>query len=315
MAVIRIMPATMLTALLLIGVKVIDISRNERFLSLEAMAEASEKSPTDTSPKKPEKLDDKKSEKSEKSEKSDKDDKKSDKDKKEGKSDKEGGEAKGEKSENGEKADKEKKEGEGDCGEEGKDKKKDKQNFTFDPGDIVDHRFTPIELDMLQNLVSRRKELDTWEKNIAIKEAALDATEKRVDQKINQIQAMKKEVSTLLAQYNEKEDAKIRSLVKIYQGMKPKDAARIFDELDTPIVLLVIDKMPEKTASNIIALMDPKKAKTVTVQLAERRRLGAVKTAEAPLPEDTTAPSTENPASGNPPAGKNPPPGNPPPGK
>jgi len=162
--------------------------------------------------------------------------------------------------------------------------KKANPNVSDTPGDTVDHRFTPIELDLLQNLVRRREELDRWEKNIEIKESALNATEKRIDDKISQIEAMKKEVSNLLAQYNEKEDAKIRSLVKIYQDMKPKDAARIFDELDMPILLLVVDKMPEKTTAPILALMDPKKAKQITVQLAEQRKLGAVKTTDAPPP-------------------------------
>ena len=166
--------------------------------------------------------------------------------------------------------------------EEKGDKKAPNPNVTEAAGDVVDHRFTPVELDILQNLVRRREELDRWEKNIEIKEAALDATEKRVNDKIVQIEGMKKEVASLLAQYNEKEDVKIHSLVKIYESMKPKDAARIFDEVDMPILLLVIDKMPEKKTAPILALMDPKKAKQITVQLAEQRRLGSSKLNEAP---------------------------------
>jgi len=144
-------------------------------------------------------------------------------------------------------------------------------------GDVMDHRFTPVEVELLQNLVKRREELDRWEKNIEIKEAALDATEKRLDDKIAQIDSMKKEVSSLLAQYNDKEDAKIRSLVKIYENMQPKDAARIFDEVEMPILLLVIDKMSEKKIAPILSLMDSKKAKQITVQLAEQRRVSSAK--------------------------------------
>lgn len=149
-------------------------------------------------------------------------------------------------------------------------------------GDSVEHRFTPVEVELLQNLVKRRQELDRWEKNIEIKETALDATEKRLDDKIAQIDAMKKEVAGLLAQYNDKEDAKIRSLVKIYENMKPKDAARIFDEVEMPVLLLVVDKMPEKKIAPILAEMDPKKAKQLTIQLAEQRRVGSSKTTANP---------------------------------
>jgi len=158
-------------------------------------------------------------------------------------------------------------------GGKGEDKNKKNPSVTDAAGDTVDHRFSPVEVELLQNLDKRREELDRWEKNIEIKEAALDATEKRLDDKISQIDAMKKEVAGLLAQYNDKEDSKIRSLVKIYENMKPKDAARIFDEVEMPILLLVIDKMSEKKVAPILAEMDPKKAKQITVQLAEQRRV------------------------------------------
>ena len=165
--------------------------------------------------------------------------------------------------------------------EEKEEKKGDKEKknpaLSEVAGDTVDHRFTPVEVELLQNLTRRREELDRWEKNIEIKEAALDATEKRLDDKIAQIDAMKKEVGGLLAQYNEKEDTKIRSLVKIYESMKPKDAARIFDEVEMPILLLVIDKMSEKKVGPILAEMEPKKAKQITVQLAEQRKVSTAK--------------------------------------
>ncbi|NBO18717.1 MAG: hypothetical protein EBV03_05700 [Proteobacteria bacterium] len=127
----------------------------------------------------------------------------------------------------------------------------------------------------MQNLAQRRDELDRWERNIQIKESMLAATEKRIDQKITQIESMKKEVANLLSQYNEKEDTKIRSLVKIYENMKPKDAARIFDEVEMPILLLIIDKMSEKKVAPILSYMDSKKAKSITVQVAEQRRLSS----------------------------------------
>jgi flagellar motility protein MotE (MotC chaperone) len=141
----------------------------------------------------------------------------------------------------------------------------------------VDHRFSAVEVELLQNLSNRRDELDHWDKNIEIKEEALSATEKRIDDKITQIDAMKKEVAELLAQYNEKEDAKIKSLVKIYENMKPADAARIFNEIEMPILLIVIDKMSEKKAAPILAAMDPKIAKQVTVHLAEQRRVNVTR--------------------------------------
>ncbi len=145
------------------------------------------------------------------------------------------------------------------------------------PGDTVDDSFSEVQLELLQRLSERRQELERWEANIEIKENTLDATEKRIDTKIKQIEAMKDEVAALLKQYNEKEDTKITSLVKIYENMRPEDAARIFDEVEMPILLLVIDKMSEKKVAPILAGMDAQKAKALTVQLAEQRRVNSAR--------------------------------------
>jgi flagellar motility protein MotE (MotC chaperone) len=145
------------------------------------------------------------------------------------------------------------------------------------PPETVDDTFSEVQLELLQRLSERRQELERWEANIEIKENTLDATEKRINNKIAQIEAMKSEVAELLKQYNEKEDAKIKSLVKIYENMKPEDAARIFDEVEMPILLLVIDKMSEKKVAPILAGMDSQKAKALTVQLAEQRRVNSAR--------------------------------------
>lgn len=137
----------------------------------------------------------------------------------------------------------------------------------------MERRFNAVELDILQNLAKRREELEQWERNIQVKDQLLAITDKQLAEKLAQMEAMKQELSQLLAQYNEQENAKLRSLVKIYESMKPKEAARIFEEVDMPILLLVVDRMSEKKAAPILASMDPVKAKQVTVELAEQRKM------------------------------------------
>ncbi len=134
-------------------------------------------------------------------------------------------------------------------------------------------QFTQIEIDLLQSLSQRREEIDAWEKELEMRSNILAATEQRIEDKIAEMKGLKSEVEALMAQYNEQEDAKIRSLVKIYESMKPKDAARIFDEVDMPVLLMVIDRMSEKKVAPVLAKMSAKKAKEVTIQLAEQRKL------------------------------------------
>ncbi len=143
--------------------------------------------------------------------------------------------------------------------------------------DMVDaqdkREFSEIELDILQSLSKRREALDALEEEVRLKESLLESTELRLDQKIEQIKQLDATVRELLREYDEEEEAKIRSLVKIYENMKPKEAARIFDELDMPILLLVVDRMSERRAAPILAKMSPLKAKFLTQELAEDRKL------------------------------------------
>lgn len=163
------------------------------------------------------------------------------------------------------------------------------------PEGTDDKRFTPAELDVLQNLAKRRAELDKWEQNILLKENLLSASEMRINEKIEQIDGLKRELGTLLEEYNKQEDAKVASLVKIYESMKPADAARIFEEVEMPVLLEVVDRMAEKKAAPILANMTPRKAKELTEELAQRRktantRLDAVSKAVAPTPTKPAMP-------------------------
>lgn len=136
-----------------------------------------------------------------------------------------------------------------------------------------DRRFSPVELQLLQQLSERRIKIDEREKKLEMKENLLNQTEIRVNEKFDEMTSLRTELAELIRRYNDIEETKVRSLVKIYENMKPKDAARIFDEVEMPILLMVIDQMSEKRAAPILASMNSKKAKAVTVELAEQRKL------------------------------------------
>lgn len=133
--------------------------------------------------------------------------------------------------------------------------------------------FTQIEIDLLQSLTERRLELEKWADEISIKQNVLHATETKINKKLQELKSLKSEVEEVLAAYQEKEDTKLQSLVKIYENMKPKNAAQIFEEMEMPILLEVVDKMKEAKAALVLAKMQPVKAKEVTTELALRRRL------------------------------------------
>lgn len=132
--------------------------------------------------------------------------------------------------------------------------------------------YTQSELDLLQNLTKRRNELDERDKEIELKAKVLDATELRITTKVNEMKVLQTELTQVVKQYKEQQNGEIKSLVKIYENMKPLDAAAIFNEMDMPILLEVIDKMSERKVAPILAGMDPRRARDVTQELAEMRR-------------------------------------------
>jgi flagellar motility protein MotE (MotC chaperone) len=136
-------------------------------------------------------------------------------------------------------------------------------------------QFSKTEVDILTNLSKRREALEVREKELEIKETALMASENRINDKIIEMKNLKEEVDKVLALYNEKQETEIRGLVKIYEAMKPLDAAAIFNEMEMPILLEVIDKMSERKVAPVLAGMSPKRARDVTQELAEMRKVRA----------------------------------------
>ncbi|NOZ43246.1 MAG: hypothetical protein GXP02_08815 [Alphaproteobacteria bacterium] len=67
--------------------------------------------------------------------------------------------------------------------------------------------------------------------------------------------------------------AQLDSLVKIYSAMKPRDAAKIFNDLDDKVLLAIVENMQERKMGPIMAKMNLDKAKKLTVNLATRNKL------------------------------------------
>jgi flagellar motility protein MotE (MotC chaperone) len=132
---------------------------------------------------------------------------------------------------------------------------------------------TSEEIAVLQKLSMRREELDKREHELELRENLLAAAEKRLDAKLDELKKVQGSVSGLLKKHDAEEEAKLAQLVKMYEVMKPKEAATIFEKLDMPVLLDVIERMREQKSGPIIAKMDPTKAEKLTTALAERRQL------------------------------------------
>ena len=143
-------------------------------------------------------------------------------------------------------------------------------NANAQAGQIV---FTPAELDMLQNLKTRREELDEREREIDLRTNLLAVSERRVQERIAELKVVEETIRGLLVQYDKQQEEQLAAVVRIYEAMKPKDAANIFNRLQMPILLEVAERIKERTMAPILAEMDPVIANALTIEMATRRAL------------------------------------------
>ena len=156
-----------------------------------------------------------------------------------------------------------------------------------EPADGADAGMSPMavkpselsksEIDTLQRLSERRQIIDRRERELQQKESLVKAAEQRLDQKISQMQEIEKQLQGLVQQYDVKKKAEIEQLVKIYTAMKPKDAARIFDDLDMTILVAVATSMKENKVAPILSMMKAEKARQLTEELSTRRAVPGMK--------------------------------------
>jgi len=133
--------------------------------------------------------------------------------------------------------------------------------------------FTRSELQLLANLAERRDTLEARAKDLDLRENLLLATEERIDEKITALKHIEGRIEGLLAKYDQQEEQQIKSLVKTYESMKAKDAARIFNRLDMKILLAVVQRMKEVKMAAVLAKMNAAKAEALTVELATRHEI------------------------------------------
>lgn len=127
------------------------------------------------------------------------------------------------------------------------------------------------ELTVLEDLRARRLALDERERSITEREAVVVAAERRLAERIAELERLQQRMEALDQAARQREDEGWRGLVKIYETMRPRDAARIFNELEMPVLIEVVERMRERNAAPILAGMNPDKAKALTAELAQRR--------------------------------------------
>jgi flagellar motility protein MotE (MotC chaperone) len=124
---------------------------------------------------------------------------------------------------------------------------------------------------LLEQLRARRTEIEAREQAVVAQEVVLQATERRLARRVEELTALQQRLEALDRSRTEREEAGWRGLVRTYEAMRPRDAAAIFNELEMPVLVEIIDRMGERKAAPVIGAMRAEQARAVTAELARHR--------------------------------------------
>jgi flagellar motility protein MotE (MotC chaperone) len=133
---------------------------------------------------------------------------------------------------------------------------------------------THEQFQTLMQLSERQKATQAKIKDQLPKEKAmLGVLEKKISDRTKSLEATQKSLTDLLNSVQQKENDNTQRLVKMVEGMKPKDASARLEEMDFESLVNIMEKIKPKTAAAILANMAPEKAGYLMSELSKRREI------------------------------------------
>lgn len=132
---------------------------------------------------------------------------------------------------------------------------------------------TPSEMGLLERLGERRDTLDSRARELEMRERLMENAEKKLESRIEELRELEKGLGTAVRERDKTAAQGIKNLVTMYETMKPKDAARVFDRLSHDVLIPVVQAMNPRKMAEVLAAMRPESAEKLTVALASKARL------------------------------------------
>jgi flagellar motility protein MotE (MotC chaperone) len=134
---------------------------------------------------------------------------------------------------------------------------------------------------VLESLGERRRELDKRAHDLEMRENLIKTAEKRIEARLAELKAQEGRVGEASSARDQAQAQQFKTLVTMYENMKPKEAARIFDRLEMSVLLDVATQMNPKKMSDVLAQMSAEAAERLTVEIARRANASASASADA----------------------------------
>jgi len=137
----------------------------------------------------------------------------------------------------------------------------------FDAGD------TAASAALLVQMTQREQALRLREAAMAEREQLLASAVERLEQQIDALQAAERELSSTMALADRAAEDDIARMVRVFESMKPDEAALVFTEMDPGFAAGFLGRLVPETAAAIMAGLEPRQAYLLSTIVAGRNAL------------------------------------------
>ncbi len=136
---------------------------------------------------------------------------------------------------------------------------------------------------VLRGLDEKKTMVEREHKAMIEEKKQLQIFEEQIDEKLEKLSALKKQIADDMALLDQKKSQKeidkeaayetqMRRLVKTYEVMKPKAAAPIIDKMNLEVAQEIFLRMKEAAASQILSFVNSEKAAKISERLAFKQK-------------------------------------------
>ncbi|TFL18440.1 MotE family protein [Jannaschia formosa] len=134
--------------------------------------------------------------------------------------------------------------------------------------------------DLLRAIAVRDAELEERERAVALREQDMRVARQEIRASLDEMTAARSALEARMFVSDRASQEDVTRLVSVYEGMKPKDAALLFETMDADFAAGFLAQMQPEAASAIFSNLTPEKAYALSVWIAGRNANAAQEVAE-----------------------------------
>lgn len=127
--------------------------------------------------------------------------------------------------------------------------------------------------EVLQAIVRERELLEVQKGDVADDAAEIALAREALDVEIGRLETLKAEIAAFEKRSQRRYGEELGRVVAFYANMRAEEAARLLDELEMSVTLQIFVGMNERKVAEIMPLMNPVRARSITRILIEAAKL------------------------------------------